>query len=106
MAGLRKVTRPTFKPPSERAKAKAAGYESIWRFRAAKVIAAVLSATKGLPEERIKAALRDAYPFGERKMWPYKMWLKEIRYQRKLRRTDKTPMALFPDPPFIPEDQI
>lgn len=26
----------------------------------------------------VKAALKDKYPFGERRYWPYKVWLKEI----------------------------
>lgn len=79
----------------EQTRCKAAGYKSIWRFRAAPVIAAVLEATKGMPEAAIKRALREAYPFGERKYHPYRMYLKECRHQRKLVRTDKTPMELF-----------
>jgi hypothetical protein len=53
-----------------------------WRFDAALIIERVLAETKGQPEAAIKKALRDAYPFGERAMWPYKVWLSEIRRQR------------------------
>jgi hypothetical protein len=33
----------------------------------------------------ISAALRAAYPFGEMKHWPYKIWCRERRYQLDLR---------------------
>lgn len=53
---------------------------SIWFSRSLEVIADVHAA---LPsdisfEERAKA-IREAYPFGERKHHPYKMWLKAQR---------------------------
>lgn len=53
--------------------------DSIWRDRAAPIIAATIAAHPdgvGLP-----AALREAYPFGERKYHPYKIWLDEIARQ-------------------------
>ena len=53
----------------------------------AHIIYRVLQHTKGLSEKEIKKALRDAYPFGERKYWPYKVWLDEIRRQRGLKRS-------------------
>lgn len=51
-----------------------------WRQRAAEVIARVHAslppdATTGQRRE----ALRDAYPFGERSMHPYKVWLDETK---------------------------
>ncbi|CUJ70969.1 hypothetical protein U2261_25750 [Achromobacter xylosoxidans] len=30
---------------------------------------------KGLPLDQIHLAIRDAYPWGERRAWPYKAWL-------------------------------
>jgi hypothetical protein len=60
-------------------------YET-WRERAAPIIAYVLHANAGKPEKVIRKALRDAYPFGERKYWPYKVWLDEVRRQRKMPR--------------------
>lgn len=56
-----------------------------WRDRASVVIAEVLERTKGQPEEVIAKALRDAYPFGARKWFPYKVWLDEIKVQRGLK---------------------
>lgn len=70
--------------------------ESKWRAHAAPIIARVLRETAGKPEKEIKAALREAYPFGERKYWPYKMWCKEVRVQRfpkKRTRAEKKRIA-------------
>lgn len=57
--------------------------ESRWRNHAAPIIARVLEETKGKSEKEIRAALRDAYPFGERRYHPYKIWLSEVKRQRK-----------------------
>src|SRR5687768_13670812 len=62
--------------------------ESKWRCIAAPIIGRVLEATRGMSERDIRRALRDAYPFGERRYYPYKIWLDEIRRQRE-RRTRK-----------------
>lgn len=56
--------------------------QSRWRLRARQVVALVLRETQGQDEAAIRKALREAYPFGERKYWPYKVWLDEIRRQR------------------------
>lgn len=61
--------------------------ESYWRRRAAPVIAAVVEQHQGEDEQVVRAALREAYPFGERSMWPYKVWLDEIRKQLSHRRS-------------------
>ena len=56
-----------------------------WRDSARPKVAAVLRATEGQSEAEIKKALFDAYPFGERRYTPYKIWLDEIRRQRGLK---------------------
>ena len=56
--------------------------QSRWRNKAAPIIARVLVQTKGQGEDAIAKALYDAYPFGERRYHPYKVWLDEIRKQR------------------------
>lgn len=61
-----------------------------WKTISIKTIEKVLSENKGKTEAEIRKALHYAYPFGERKMWPYKVWLKEIKI-----RMDK----LFPPAP-------
>jgi hypothetical protein len=57
-----------------------------WRDHAGPIIAAVLVETVGQPETVIRKALRDAYPFGERAWWPYKVWCDEVRRQRGKRK--------------------
>lgn len=59
-------------------------YRGTWRARATPVIAGVLSATDGMSDKEIRRALREAYPFCERKWWPYKVWCDEVRKQRKI----------------------
>lgn len=53
-----------------------------WRDSARPIIAKALADTQGQPEAEIKKALFDAYPFGQRAMHPYKIWLNEIKRQR------------------------
>jgi hypothetical protein len=56
-----------------------------WRDHAREVIAEVLLEHRDSDEKTIKQALFDAYPFGERAMHPYKIWLDEIQRQRGLK---------------------
>lgn len=56
--------------------------QSSWRNKAAPIIEKVLTETSGKTEAEIRAALKDAYPFNERKYHPYKIWLDEIKRQR------------------------
>lgn len=57
-----------------------------WRESARPIIAQVLKETKGQPDKEIRKALRDAYPFGERKYWPYKVWCDEVKLQLGLKK--------------------
>lgn len=57
-----------------------------WRDSARPIIAAVLQANQGKTEREIKAALRAAYPWGQRQYHPYKIWCDEIKSQRGLKR--------------------
>lgn len=60
-----------------------------WRETAREVIGGVLEAieaeggewTTPKGEKATRRALREVYPFGQRKHWPYKIWLDEIRRQ-------------------------
>lgn len=62
-----------------------------WRDSARAIIQRVLTETVGKSEAEIKKALFDAYPFHERKHHPYKIWLDEIKIQRKQRRLGQRP---------------
>lgn len=61
-----------------------------WREYARPIIAEVLKTTEGQTEKEIRKALRDAYPFGERRYHPYKVWLDEIKVQRGQKKFGKT----------------
>ena len=52
-----------------------------WRDVAAPIIARVIHEHIGEPEKAVRAALRDAYPWGERANHPYHVWCSEIRKQ-------------------------
>lgn len=69
--------------------------ESHWRTTSNRVIYQVLKATDGQTEREIKKALEDAYPFGERKMHPYKIWLDAIKKCRHDYTLMKKQMELF-----------
>ena len=49
------------------------------------------SGDRGKAEKEIKKALREAYPFGERKYHPYKIWLDEIKVQMGKRKFGHKP---------------
>lgn len=68
-----------------------------WRDVARPIIAKVLEETKGKPDIEIRQALFNAYPFGERRYTPYKIWLDEIQKQRgkKKDRKDRNTERMF-----------
>lgn len=82
---------------------------SHWRRRAAPIIAEVLVATAGRPENEIRAALRAAYPFGPREHHPYKIWLDEIRVQTgrgRLSGRQRTMQGRPPEPTDSRQSQL
>ena len=52
-----------------------------WRDIAKPIISSVLAANAGADDKTIRRALRDAYPWGERAMHPYKVWCDECNTQ-------------------------
>jgi hypothetical protein len=52
-----------------------------WRDHCRPIIAAVIQRVGTEDRKALKLALREAYPYGERSMHPYKVWLSEIRRQ-------------------------
>lgn len=64
-----------------------------WRDRSRPIVAAVIDRVGKSDLKKLKAALREAYPFGLRQYTPYKVWLDEIRRQIKgLRPGEREPM--------------
>jgi len=59
-----------------------------WRDSARSKIIPILEQARkeNWTEARIKKALFDAYPYGERRCYPYKVWLDEIKVQRGLKK--------------------
>lgn len=56
---------------------------SIWRTHAAQVISSVINDIGLSDQKALRKALREAYPFGERKYSPYKIWCDEVNRQTK-----------------------
>jgi len=52
-----------------------------WREMARPIINTVINEVGFKDEKALRKALREAYPFGQRKNWPYKVWLDEISIQ-------------------------
>jgi len=59
-----------------------------WRQRAASVVADVIARVGTDDVKLAKCELRKAYPFGERKYYPYQVWLDEVNLQLGLRRPE------------------
>ena len=55
-----------------------------WRDHCSPIIADVIERVGKDDMQALRKALREAYPYGERKMWPYKVWCSEVRKQLKL----------------------
>ncbi len=51
---------------------------SHWRVTARKVIDRVVRQNPGATAGELRKLVSKAYPFGERKHWPYKQWLREV----------------------------
>lgn len=52
-----------------------------WRAAAAPIIARVIREVGNDDPAALRRALREAYPWGQRSLWPYKVWRDEIRRQ-------------------------
>jgi len=50
-----------------------------WRMHANAVIAQVRAAHPDAAGDELRALLRAAYPFGERRYWPYAVWCQCVR---------------------------
>jgi hypothetical protein len=52
-----------------------------WRARCAPIIRRVLRDTRAFTWASRRRALRQAYPWGELRNWPYRVWCSEVRRQ-------------------------
>jgi hypothetical protein len=77
---------------------------SFWREKSRPIIAQVIKEHKDKPDQELKKALFEAYPFGARKYHPYKVWLDEVskqlgkkkRYFGKRKKKTRKQAALEP----------
>lgn len=54
-----------------------------WADSADRVLREVFSALpRDASDDAVRAAVRDAYPFGQRAYWPYKAWLRRVKAWR------------------------
>mgnify|MGYP003607948618 CR=1 FL=1 len=53
--------------------------KNMWKDKAREVIAQVVRDVGTADETALKQALSKAYPFGERRMHPYKVWCEQVR---------------------------
>ena len=60
--------------------------QSRWRRIARPIIAKIIKEVGQEDEKKLRRALLEAYPFGERKYHPYKIWLDEIKVQLGLKK--------------------
>ncbi|MEQ9131130.1 MAG: hypothetical protein RJQ08_13515 [Salinisphaeraceae bacterium] len=68
---------------------------STWRDIARPIVAETINRVGRDNPRELRKALRDAYPFGERKYWPYRAWLAEVRAQIGHDRTSTEQKDLF-----------
>ena len=67
-----------------------------WRAIAAPIIQSTIHYVgRTAPTKVIRKALREAYPFGQRKCWPYKVWCDEIHRQLGRRSRDTRTIDMF-----------
>lgn len=69
------------------------------RNEAAPVIAAIVREMGFADPLALRRRIRKAYPFGERKGWPYRAWLLEVKRQiggMHIRKPDPNQLHLFP----------
>jgi len=57
--------------------------ETTWRDIARRVIERVEGECEGMGLAEFRKALREAYPFGSRNWWPYKVWCSEQKIALK-----------------------
>lgn len=73
-------------PPPGRPRRRVERNEGHWGQRARAVVSRVLTENPTLGAKELKPLLRAAYPFGQRALHPYKVWLKVVREALDTRR--------------------
>lgn len=50
-----------------------------WRAEARSILLALMDEQRPATAAEFRRAARAAYPWGERRMWPYRVWQEEVR---------------------------
>ena len=82
---------------------------SYWRDRAAPIIAEVIASVGRDDERALRKALAESYPWGEKRMHPYKIWRDEIRRQlegRQGRRPSASPPEASGQLSLLPSGEV
>jgi hypothetical protein len=69
-----------------------------WREIAAPIVGRVIEEVGCSDMVALRRHMKEAYPFGERKYWPYKVWCSEVRRQLRRKGGDylkENPLPLF-----------
>ena len=67
--------------------------QSYWRPMASEIIREVIATVGRDDPKALRKALRDAYPWGERRLHPYRIWCDEVNRQiyRRTQRPGSAP---------------
>lgn len=77
---------------------------SHWALVADEVLARVFRRVTGMPED---ADIRSAYPFGERRYHPYKVWLRRVRAWKAARSSGQfAPITQHGPRPMVTTDAL
>lgn len=66
-----------------------------WREKASPIIHKIIKETGTEDMKLLRKKLRDTYPWGERKMHPYKIWCDEINKQLGNTHTQRKQLEIF-----------
>jgi hypothetical protein len=77
-----------------------------WRQVASPIIKRVIAECGTGDMKLLRQKLRQAYPFGERKYHPYKIWCDEVRSQLGLKRTEENRRKPGAGEPFQGLEQL
>jgi len=74
-----------------------------WREHCSPIIRRIILEVGTEDMKKLRKVLRDSYPYGEKKFWPYKVWLSEIRKQIHFEAGTLSEQMSFDDLPQFKE---
>lgn len=80
--------------------------ESRWRIAARRAIQKAIAESAGKSDKEIRKAISDAYPFGERARYPYKIWLDEVKAQTRTQRAQYRQRLKKPETEYPRQEKL